>query len=73
MVRELRTLVVVEGCHPTEKDVLDAWDYANTKSCYVELKWLTEHYGWKSWYIDPERNTLEELYRDLVHDRCVQH
>lgn len=65
MVRELRTLVVTEERHPVEQDVWDAWSFAQEKHCYVELKWFIPHYGWKVWFIDPEKNTLEELLRNL--------
>ena len=65
MVRELRTLVVSEERHPIEQDVWDAWNFTQEKHCYVELKWFIPHYGWKVWFIDPEKNTIEELLRNL--------
>ena len=65
MVKELRKLVINEERHPVEQDILDAWDFANEKHCYVELKWFIPHYGWKVWFIDPNKNTLEELFQNL--------
>lgn len=65
MIREFRTLMVTEERHPNEQEVIDAWDYANRKCCYVELKWFIPHYGWKSWFIDPDKNTLVELLQNL--------
>ena len=48
MVRELRTLVITEERHPNEQDILDAWEFAVNKHCYLELKWFVPHYGWKT-------------------------
>ena len=65
MVRELRTLVITEERHPNEQDILDAWEFAINKHCYLELKWFVPHYGWKTWFIDTEKNTVEELFKNL--------
>ena len=65
MLKELRTLIVTGEQTPNEQDVWDAWNFAKEKHCHVELKWFVPHYGWKVWYIDPEINTLEELFKNL--------
>ena len=65
MLKELKTLVITEERHPDEHDVWDAWEFANERHCYVELKWFSPHYGWKVWFIDPEKHTIEFLLKSL--------
>jgi hypothetical protein len=40
-------------------------EFCTRETLYVELKWFIPHYGWKVWFIDPTKNTLEELLRNL--------
>jgi hypothetical protein len=65
MIRELRTVVITEERHPNEQDIWDAWNFANEKRCYVELKWFTPHFGWKTWFIDPDKHTIADLLTNL--------
>ena len=41
------------------------WNFANEKHCYVELKWFVPHYGGKVWFIDPDKNTIDEMLQNL--------
>ena len=65
MLKELRTLIITEERYPNEQDIWDAWNYANEKHCYVELKWFVDHIGWKTWFIDPSKHTIESMLQNL--------
>ena len=53
----------ISNGHPSDEDIQQCIDIANSQNCIIHLKWFIQYNGWNDRYIYPGSNLEETLDR----------